>query len=159
MLLFFFFSCTRCAISVTQSSRTMTPNITAVPAGRASAMAALPKLRLSLREAGVLPLSESVTSATSREPHTQVHTLSIMSNALLCVLCSHLRFGWALALADIFIHIYAEMLEAELEEEEGGTLARKVGEAVTNTIGVVVTAIDIPLGECCPKQNLKNILM
>nr|XP_061798524.1 zinc finger FYVE domain-containing protein 1-like isoform X2 [Nerophis lumbriciformis] len=31
-------------------------------------------------------------------------------------------------------------------EEEGGTLARKVGEAVTNTIGVVVTAIDIPLG-------------
>lgn len=51
------------------------------------------------------------------------------------------------------------MLEAELEEEEGGTLARKVGEAVTNTIGVVVTAIDIPLGECCPKQHLKNILM
>lgn len=41
---------------------------------------------------------------------------------------------------------YAELLEAELEEEEGGTLARKVGEAVTNTIGVVVTAIDIPLG-------------
>ncbi|XP_019742667.1 zinc finger FYVE domain-containing protein 1-like [Hippocampus comes] len=34
----------------------------------------------------------------------------------------------------------------EEEEEEGGTLARKVGEAVTNTIGVVVTAIDIPLG-------------
>lgn len=55
--------------------------------------------------------------------------------------------------------LYAELLEAELEEEEGGTLARKVGEAVTNTIGVVVTAIDIPLGECCPKQNLKRIVM
>lgn len=41
----------------------------------------------------------------------------------------------------------SEVLEAELEEEEGGNLARKVGEAVTNTIGVVVTAIDIPLGK------------
>lgn len=50
--------------------------------------------------------------------------------------------------------LVAEMLEAELEEEEGGNLARKVGEAVTNTIGAVVTAIDIPLGECCPKQDL-----
>lgn len=50
----------------------------------------------------------------------------------------------------------AELLEAEPEEEEGGTLARKVGEAVTNTFGVVATAIDIPLGECCPKQNLKG---
>lgn len=42
---------------------------------------------------------------------------------------------------------YTELLKEELEEEEGGNLARKVGEAVTNTIGVVVTAIDIPLGE------------
>uniref|UniRef100_A0A1A8BB24 Zinc finger, FYVE domain containing 1 n=1 Tax=Nothobranchius kadleci TaxID=1051664 RepID=A0A1A8BB24_NOTKA len=41
---------------------------------------------------------------------------------------------------------HAEILASELDEEEGGTLARKVGEAVTNTIGVVVTAIDIPLG-------------
>lgn len=33
-------------------------------------------------------------------------------------------------------------------EEEGGTLiARKVGEAVQNTLGAVVGAIDIPLGE------------
>lgn len=79
LLLFFF--CTRCAISVTQSSRTTTPNITAVPAGRASATAALPKLRPSPREAGVLALSESVTSASSRELHTQVHTLPIMSSA------------------------------------------------------------------------------
>lgn len=54
---------------------------------------------------------------------------------------------------------YAELLEAELEEEEGGNLARKVGEAVTNTIGAVVTAIDIPLGECCPKQALKRVVM
>ncbi|XP_013867787.1 zinc finger FYVE domain-containing protein 1 [Austrofundulus limnaeus] len=41
---------------------------------------------------------------------------------------------------------YAEILASDLEDEEGSTLARKVGEAVTNTIGVVVTAIDIPLG-------------
>lgn len=52
--------------------------------------------------------------------------------------------------------LFAEMLEAELEEEEGGNLARKVGEAVTNTIGAVVTAIDIPLGECCPKTRPKE---
>lgn len=70
------FSCTRCATSVTQSSRTTTPNITAVPAGRASATAALPKLRPCPREAGVSPLSESVTSASSREPRMQVYTHS-----------------------------------------------------------------------------------
>ncbi|KAI2652003.1 Zinc finger FYVE domain-containing protein 1 [Labeo rohita] len=40
-----------------------------------------------------------------------------------------------------------ELLDAALEEEQGGTLiARKVGEAVQNTLGAVVTAIDIPLG-------------
>lgn len=44
-----------------------------------------------------------------------------------------------------------------MDEEEGGTLARKVGEAVTNTIGVVVTAIDIPLGECCLQQKLERV--
>ena len=49
--------------------------------------------------------------------------------------------------------LYAELLEAELEEEDGGHLARKVGEAVTNTIGVVVTAIDIPLGERCQRPR------
>lgn len=40
---------------------------------------------------------------------------------------------------------------AELpSDEEGGTLiARKVGEAVQNTLGAVVTAMDIPLGELC----------
>lgn len=43
---------------------------------------------------------------------------------------------------------HTELLDAALEEEEGGTLiARKVGEAVQNTLGAVVTAIDIPLGE------------
>lgn len=59
----------------------------------------------------------------------------------------------SLALANIIFRY------VELEEEEGGTLARKVGEAVTNTIGVVVTAIDIPLGECCPKKGLKKIVL
>ncbi|MBN3304972.1 ZFYV1 protein, partial [Amia calva] len=43
--------------------------------------------------------------------------------------------------------IRPELLESELEDEEGGTLiARKMGEAVQNTLGAVVTAIDIPLG-------------
>ncbi|XP_030627573.1 zinc finger FYVE domain-containing protein 1-like isoform X2 [Chanos chanos] len=41
---------------------------------------------------------------------------------------------------------YPESLNVEHDEEEGGTLARKVGEAVTNTLGAVVNAIDIPLG-------------
>lgn len=40
-----------------------------------------------------------------------------------------------------------------LEEEEGGTLARKVGEVVTNTLGAVATAIDIPLGEWAAENN------
>lgn len=40
-----------------------------------------------------------------------------------------------------------ELLDAALEEEQGGTLiARKVGEAVQNTLGAVATAIDIPFG-------------
>uniref|UniRef100_A0A671PJ96 Zinc finger FYVE domain-containing protein 1-like n=1 Tax=Sinocyclocheilus anshuiensis TaxID=1608454 RepID=A0A671PJ96_9TELE len=40
-----------------------------------------------------------------------------------------------------------ELLDAALEEDQGGTLiARKVGEAVQNTLGAVVTAIDIPFG-------------
>lgn len=73
--LWLFFSHARCATSVTQSSRITTPSITAVPAGRASVMAALPKLHPSPREAGVLPLSECVTSALSRDLHMQVHTL------------------------------------------------------------------------------------
>nr|XP_020469604.1 zinc finger FYVE domain-containing protein 1-like isoform X2 [Monopterus albus] len=61
--------------------------------------------------------------------------------------------GWGLApvrVCDVCFKQRAScaemLLEAELEQEQGGTLARKVGEAVTNTIGVVVTAIDIPLG-------------
>lgn len=61
-----------------------------------------------------------------------------------------------MTLAKGFLLPLSELREAELEEDEGGTLARKVGEAVTNTLGVVVTAIDIPLGECCPKQNLRR---
>ncbi|XP_061749814.1 zinc finger FYVE domain-containing protein 1-like isoform X2 [Nerophis ophidion] len=60
--------------------------------------------------------------------------------------------GWGLApvrVCDVCFEQRASHTEREKEEEEeeeGGTLARKVGEAVTNTIGVVVTAIDIPLG-------------
>ncbi|XP_055741669.1 zinc finger FYVE domain-containing protein 1-like isoform X1 [Salvelinus fontinalis] len=42
--------------------------------------------------------------------------------------------------------ISEELLDAELEEEEGGTLSRRVGEAVQNTLGAVVTATYIPLG-------------
>lgn len=40
-----------------------------------------------------------------------------------------------------------ELLDAALEEEGGTLIARKVGEAVQNTFGAVVGAIDIPLGE------------
>lgn len=81
-----FSSCARCAISVMQSSRTTTPSITAVPVGRVSAMAALPKLHQSLREAGVLPLSEYVTSALSRELLMQVWTLPVNVKLLLLYL-------------------------------------------------------------------------
>ncbi|XP_034018108.1 zinc finger FYVE domain-containing protein 1 isoform X2 [Thalassophryne amazonica] len=39
-----------------------------------------------------------------------------------------------------------ELLDAALEEEGSTLMARKVGEAVQNTLGAVVGAIDIPLG-------------
>ncbi|KAL0969148.1 hypothetical protein UPYG_G00223150 [Umbra pygmaea] len=39
-----------------------------------------------------------------------------------------------------------ELLAIEVEDEDGRNLARKVGEAVSNTLGAVVTAIDVPLG-------------
>lgn len=45
-----------------------------------------------------------------------------------------------------YFHI-AELLDAALEEEGGTLIARKVGEAVQNTLGAVVGAIDIPLGQ------------
>ncbi|XP_029965906.1 zinc finger FYVE domain-containing protein 1-like isoform X1 [Salarias fasciatus] len=60
--------------------------------------------------------------------------------------------GWGLApvrVCDACFHnreIPAELLDAALEEEGGTLIARKVGEAVQNTIGAVVGAIDIPLG-------------
>lgn len=63
----------RCAISVTRSSRTTTPSITAVPAGRDSATAAPPGPRPSPREAGVSPPSGCATSASSRGRRTQVN--------------------------------------------------------------------------------------
>lgn len=43
--------------------------------------------------------------------------------------------------------LVAELLDAALEEEQGTLIARKVGEAVQSTLGAVVGAIDIPLGE------------
>ncbi|KAM3852989.1 zinc finger FYVE domain-containing protein 1 isoform 2-T3 [Vipera latastei] len=39
-----------------------------------------------------------------------------------------------------------EVAEVSTDEEGGTVIARKVGEAVQNTLGAVVTAIDIPLG-------------
>lgn len=50
----------------------------------------------------------------------------------------------------------AELLDAALEEEGSTLIARKVGEAVQNTFGAVVGAIDIPFGErsvCLPLAN------
>lgn len=40
----------------------------------------------------------------------------------------------------------ADVTEAQADDEGGTLIARKVGEAVQNTLGAVVTAIDIPLG-------------
>ncbi|XP_036941638.1 zinc finger FYVE domain-containing protein 1 isoform X2 [Acanthopagrus latus] len=60
--------------------------------------------------------------------------------------------GWGLApvrVCDACFHnreISTELLDAALEEEGGTLIARKVGEAVQNTLGAVVGAIDIPLG-------------
>nr|XP_020459278.1 zinc finger FYVE domain-containing protein 1 isoform X2 [Monopterus albus] len=60
--------------------------------------------------------------------------------------------GWGLApvrVCDACFHnrgISPELLDAALEEEGGTLIARKVGEAVQNTLGAVVGAIDIPLG-------------
>lgn len=42
--------------------------------------------------------------------------------------------------------IPTELLDAALEEEGGTLIARKVGEAVQNTFGAVVGAIELPLG-------------
>lgn len=50
----------------------------------------------------------------------------------------------------------AELLDAALEEEGGTLIARKVGEAVQNTLGAVVGAIDIPLGEHNISLHYKN---
>uniref|UniRef100_A0A4W5KXS0 Zinc finger FYVE-type containing 1 n=1 Tax=Hucho hucho TaxID=62062 RepID=A0A4W5KXS0_9TELE len=56
--------------------------------------------------------------------------------------------GWGLAPVRVCDACFQnrELLDAALEEEEGGTLSRRVGEAVQNTLGAVVTATYIPLG-------------
>nr|XP_035116829.1 zinc finger FYVE domain-containing protein 1 isoform X5 [Callithrix jacchus] len=43
-------------------------------------------------------------------------------------------------------NIQLDVTEAQVDDEGGTLIARKVGEAVQNTLGAVVTAIDIPLG-------------
>lgn len=53
----------------------------------------------------------------------------------------------------------AELLDAALEEEGGTLIARKVGEAVQNTLGAVVGAIDIPLGENQIYLAVSNVLL
>ena len=40
----------------------------------------------------------------------------------------------------------ADVTETQGDDEGGTLIARKMGEAVQNTLGAVVTAIDIPLG-------------
>lgn len=40
----------------------------------------------------------------------------------------------------------ADVSEMQVDDEGGTLIARKVGEAVQNTLGAVVTAMDIPLG-------------
>lgn len=58
-----------------------------------------------------------------------------------------LQFEATYLLFDSIKLLIAELLDAALEEEGGTLIARKVGEAVQNTLGAVVGAIDIPLGE------------
>nr|KAF6503563.1 zinc finger FYVE-type containing 1 [Molossus molossus] len=43
-------------------------------------------------------------------------------------------------------NVQLDVAEAQVDDEGGTLIARKVGEAVQNTLGAVVTAIDIPLG-------------
>ncbi|XP_076979053.1 zinc finger FYVE domain-containing protein 1 isoform X2 [Tamandua tetradactyla] len=43
-------------------------------------------------------------------------------------------------------NVQLDVAETQADEEGGTLIARKVGEAVQNTLGAVVTAIDIPLG-------------
>uniref|UniRef100_A0A6Q2YSC0 FYVE-type domain-containing protein n=1 Tax=Esox lucius TaxID=8010 RepID=A0A6Q2YSC0_ESOLU len=54
--------------------------------------------------------------------------------------------GWGPAPVRVCDACYETNVRLDIEDEEGGNLARKVGEAVSNTLGAVVTAIDIPLG-------------
>lgn len=44
------------------------------------------------------------------------------------------------------LSLSTDVTEAQADDEGGTLIARKVGEAVQNTLGAVVTAIDIPLG-------------
>lgn len=46
----------------------------------------------------------------------------------------------------LFLVLSTDVTEAQADDEGGTLIARKVGEAVQNTLGAVVTAIDIPLG-------------
>lgn len=55
--------------------------------------------------------------------------------------------GGDLVSGGLCFSLVAELLDAALEEEQGTLIARKVGEAVQSTLGAVVGAIDIPLGE------------
>ncbi|XP_036852806.2 zinc finger FYVE domain-containing protein 1 isoform X2 [Manis javanica] len=43
-------------------------------------------------------------------------------------------------------NVHLDVTEVQADDEAGTLIARKVGEAVQNTLGAVVTAIDIPLG-------------
>lgn len=53
---------------------------------------------------------------------------------------------WTEVLSPLFL-CCADVAELPSDEEGGTLIARKVGEAVQNTLGAVVTAMDIPLGE------------
>ena len=50
---------------------------------------------------------------------------------------------------NLLLLCHADVAELPSDEEGGTLIARKVGEAVQNTLGAVVTAMDIPLGELC----------
>ena len=137
--------CCRIVRNAPRSSSPTTLSTTVVPAERVSVTPAPLKPGLSQREAGASHLSESATRASTTGASQPVY-----------ILISIFEWDkvWPLRKVSWIGFLYltkccpvVELLDAALEEEGGTLIARKVGEAVQNTLGAVVGAIDIPLGE------------
>lgn len=88
---------------------------------------------------GLAPVRVCDACFHNREIPTGKSTVKVMLRAIFCGRGSCVRWRC--------FSLVAELLDAALEEEQGTLIARKVGEAVQSTLGAVVGAIDIPLGE------------